>query len=156
MTSFSPQPGRSYLIQSLLPSARTFPRAPNHCQPRNSTPALKFTEHSLQCLGGVGNDSKGSPAWQRFQWTSVKGPEAWPAKTNTTSRCPGSCQPGAAATAGTAGTAPCAPHRIPSAPHPHSSALSYPWLLLRTPDSSRLLRGLGTAPGRCPLLAHRA
>lgn len=54
--------------------------------------------------------ARGRRLGKGFQWTSMKGPEAWPAKANTTSRCPGSSQLGAAATAG---TDPCAPHRIP-------------------------------------------
>lgn len=60
-------------LRQRLPSARTFPPAPDHCRPSNSKPVLKFTEHSLQCLGGAGNDSKGSPA-------SGRGPSGPPRK----------------------------------------------------------------------------
>ena len=114
-------------LRERLPSAGTIPRDPNHCRrPRNSTSALKFTEHSLQRLGGIGNDSEGSASGRWSQWTSAKGPETTGAcyeKAATTSRCPGCSQPG---TAAAAGTDPCDPHRSPSTPHPHPPALPSP------------------------------
>lgn len=60
-------------LRERSPSAGTFPRAPNNCRPRNSTSALKFTEHSPPRLGGAGNDNKESPA-------SGRGPSGPPQK----------------------------------------------------------------------------
>ena len=57
---------------------------------------------------------------------------------------PGEEGKGDAATAGTG------PKRGLSARHPHSPAFPEPRTLLRTPDSTRLRRCLGTAPGLSP------